>query len=266
MSIARVALFAAIVQTVVANKRNYTVSTCTQDIDCRQFTDAKAVCIAGACECSDREDSSDYCNRYVRNPEDYEHIHFILSFDFPCDAFFGSDVLFSSVNDAARGVLRTWDMYVQDGVSIAFLCGLNAIVSGTVQIAKVAFVAEKLSSGVHSTLVGTQMQGSLTALSAVLGPPHNTCLSGGPVRKNMMLSGICVPVACAPEYYLTTNRTAQAPKCEELPDSDDDLSDGAIAGIVVGSVVGAVLIIAVVVFLVCSKKTPTQNFKSEQFV
>ena len=86
------------------------------------------------------------------------------------------------------------------------------------------------------------------------------------MTQSIEVSGTCVPVACEPEYTVTLNRTEQATKCVKSPpsvpspsDSDDDLSDGAIAGIVVGSVMGAVLIIAVVVLLVGSKKTPTQE-------
>ena len=275
MSIARVALFAAIVQTVVANNGTYVaVSTCTQDADCRQFDDLSATCIAGACECSNW-DSTHYCLG-DSSPQGYEPVHFVLSFDFPCDAFFGSDILASYTYYAARAVAMSWDVRVQDGeFNVTFSCGsTNAIVSGMVQIGQVAFIAEKLSSGVDTTLVGTEMEGSLTAVSATL--EHASICGGRPHEgQTIYLSGTCVPVSCASEYTLTLNRTEEAPRprCvkssssspspSDSDDSDDDLSDGAIAGIVVGSVMGAVLIIAVVVLLVGSKKTPTQENVNE---
>ena len=260
-------------QTVVANNGNYTVSTCTQDVDCVLFRDVSATCIAGACECSDRLDRSDYCHIYDRNPQGYERVHFVLSFDFPCDAFFASDDLSSSINHAAHFVSRTWDVRVQDGeFNISFSCGsTNAVVSGMVQIDQVTFIAEQLAGAVDIGIAGTDMGGSLTALSVILGRARsnvfktNTCRSVPPVKKTIEVLGTCVPVACEPEYTLTLNRTEQASKCVKSPSDsdDDDLSDGAIAGIVVGSVLGAVLIIAVVVLLVGSKKTPTQENNKE---
>ncbi|KAJ9461697.1 hypothetical protein DIPPA_05132 [Diplonema papillatum] len=73
--------------------------------------------------------------------------------------------------------------------------------------------------------------------------------------RTSVLKSVCVAVECQPGYVLfVAGSGTQICIAARVDDSDDDLSDGAIAGIVIGSVLAVLVVVGVLVFVCLAMK------------
>ena len=248
MSIYSMLVLLAVVATASAQIQ---LTTCSRDIDCRTYSDAIATCSSGGCSCT-APDTTDFCSG---NSTGTTGVTYVFSFNFECDVFFSSASLISTLRLSIEQTVSLGEISYE----ITFSCGsVELVVTGDFPVASVATIGADLQTSVEAAIVDTDLANTLTSSGASVdaGTTTERCTVSSPSATAVYVAATntCTVTSCVSGYELQTNAPNYVATCVEVVvDSDDDLTDGAIAAIVLGCVAFCALMVAAV-FIVFSKK------------
>ena len=243
----------------VAASAQISLTTCSRDVDCRTYDDTAATCSSNTCSCT-APDTTDFCSG---NSTGTTGVSYVFSFNFECDKFFSSDSLISTLRLSIEQTVSLGEITYD----ITFSCGsVELVVTGDFPVASVATIGAELQTSVETAIVDTELENTLTASGAsVDAGTTTTCSVTSPSATAVYVAATntCTVTTCVSGYELQTNAPDYVATCVEVEvDSDDDLSDGAIAAIVMGSV-GVCALIVAAVFIVVSKKPAGEQKETE---
>ena len=249
-----VATFASLCVAEVENRY------CSEARDCRVFGDVQAVCLDAHCVCSNSITSND-TDICTRDATDITPVSYVLSFVFPCDAFFGDASLPDRLTASASSAVSAYDISL---VTI-FSCGsTNMIASGDVPAGLIGLLASEMGGAVETAVVGTAMEGSLREVAVQVEEGASMgCVVGAPVAGAVLAGGVCVATACEAGFVLQNPPPSYKAQCVKGEDvdriltklekrDDTDLSNGAICAIVLGTV-GLICVAAILAWLLFRK-------------
>ena len=242
------------------------LTTCSRDVDCRTYEDTTAVCLSSGCDCTS-PDTTDFCS--ANSTSTTTGVSYVYSFNFDCDKFFTNPALISRIRLSIEQTVSLGEIAIE----ITFSCGsVEMIVNGDIPVASVASIGADIQTSVEAAVLGTEMQGTLTASSASVdaGTTATTCNVTSPVTAAVYVdaSGNCTVTACETGYDVQSSFPNYIAECVavDVDSSDDDLSKASIAAIVIGSFAFVVLIGAAAFIMCGSKSSPPaeeENVKAE---
>ncbi|KAJ9461694.1 hypothetical protein DIPPA_05117 [Diplonema papillatum] len=243
---------------------------CIVDADC-QLMDTKATCASdGGCTCSAGFDSFSVGGIVIRDcfPASFNHTSKRPATQ--TGRFANGD--FAAFTDIVRAVfIREWekatglklDTVVFRAGSVVYTATYEA---NTLELAAMGASMQAFTDGLDADPVASKILSprSLTGIST--GFAANTTCTLEHASQTILVGSLCNAVECDAGYVLFVAGTGnQICIAGRVDDSDDDLSDSAIAGIVIGSVFGCLLLLAVLVFIgLAAKKANSPREESEQ--
>ena len=186
---------------------------CLGSADCRAFEDTLGTCIDGACLCSDKTDSSDYCsgNTPWASPDGLMKVLYVMSFRLNCSLVDLPVLIVEAARDKAYSLGFT--------PRTNFICSSTVpymILRGTVPLSDIAAISDKLSDAVDEVLVEGIRINTTTSLKEGTG---SSCPAVSPVAESTSIGFSCVALSCVSGYRYTmhSNHTIE---CVEN-DSDE---------------------------------------------
>ena len=238
------------------------LTTCSRDVDCRTYDDVVATCTSSGCSCT-APDTTDLCSG---NSTGTTGVSYVFSFNFDCDKFFTNPELISKIRLTIEQTVSLGEIAIE----ITFSCGsVEVLVTADVPVAEVATIGADIQTSVETAIVDTEMENTLTAsgISVDAGTTDTTCTVTSPDATAVYVAATdtCIVTTCVSGYELQTNAPDYIATCVEVEvDSDDDLSDGAIAAIVLGCFGFCALIVSAGFIVVSKKSIPATGEKQNR--
>ena len=234
---------------------------CNTNLDCQTYGDTVANCAVGrVCSCTS-PDTSDFCSG---NMTSTTGVTYVLTFNFDCDRFFTNPRFMRRLRLSVERTVSAGEI----ALDVTFSCGsVKMFITGEIPLPQVTSLGADLQTNVEADIVGDEMSGTLLESNIAMdaGSSSRKCHVSSPVASAVYIdtTNTCVISACEDGYELVAASPDFVNTCTEMKraeDSDDDLSDGAIAAIVLACVGAFCLAVAAAVFCcVKSKKKVPEN-------
>ena len=238
------------------------LTNCARNIDCRTYGDASANCVSNACDCT-APDTTEFCSA---NSTGTTGVSYVFSFTFDCDRFFTSPSLISTIRLTIEQTVSLGEI----AIDITFSCGsVQTVVNAEVPVGNVASIGAEITANLETALVDTEMNNTLSAsaVSVDAGATADSCSVTSPAATSVYVpsTNMCTVTSCTSGYELQTTAPTYVAQCVEVVvESDDDLSDGAIAAIVMGGVALCALIAAAMYIVFAKKPEPEQKVTNNE--